>query len=289
MLDPAADAELQKLEAELKKMEAQWKQIKWEQGPCQSKMSDASGSEGICQVDVPAGYKFTGRAGTKILMDMTKNPFGTGDLGVLAPVEFTLLDEVDAWFLVYEWDPIGLIKDDDKNLDADAMLQGLQQNQERDNQQARITGRRELTLTGWQQPPFYDPDTKLLSWGIRLQSKQGGGESINYHSRLLGRRGVLSLNLVISPGLLQQALPHYKQIIKATSFQPGQTYGEWKTGNKVATYGLAALVTGGVAAGLAKSGILGKLGKFIIYIVIAVVAGIGSLFKKIFGGRSSTA
>jgi len=51
----------------------------------------------------------------------------------------------------------------------------------------------------------------------------------------------------------------------------------------VAGYGLTALVAGGAAGIAAKSGLLAKLGKGIVYLVVGAVAGIGAIFKKLFG------
>src|SRR5262249_19029916 len=135
---------------------------------------------------------------------------------------------------------------------------------------------------------FYDPQTNLLMWATRVRDNRGGMETINYNTRILGRGGVMSVNLVISPNLLQRELPKYKDIVKATSFQPGQKYSEWKAGDKVAAYGLTALVTGGAVAVLAKSGFLAKFGKLIIAAIIGIIGGIGVVFKKVFG-RQSTA
>ncbi len=78
------------------------------------------------------------------------------------------------------------------------------------------------------------------------------------------------------------------------SFKEGAKYADWKPGDKVAAVGLAGLIGGGALAVAAKSGLLGKLGimlakagKLVIVIVIAAFAGIVSLFKKIFTGRST--
>ena len=54
--------------------------------------------------------------------------------------------------------------------------------------------------------------------------------------------------------------------------------------DKLATYGLTALVVGGGAAALAKSGLLAKLWKPIAAAFVALVAG---LKRFVFGGRSA--
>ena len=76
-------------------------------------------------------------------------------------------------------------------------------------------------------------------------------------------------------------------LLGAVDFQEGHRYADFQPGtDKVATYGLAALVAGGV---LAKTGFLKVLiagliagKKFVIIGVIAIVAAI----RKFFGGKS---
>jgi uncharacterized membrane-anchored protein len=76
-------------------------------------------------------------------------------------------------------------------------------------------------------------------------------------------------------------------------YQTGETYAEYRPGDKVAKYGLAALVAGGAAVGAAKLGLFAWLAvifkkgfKVIIIGLIAVVAMFKNLFAKILGRRS---
>jgi uncharacterized membrane-anchored protein len=82
-------------------------------------------------------------------------------------------------------------------------------------------------------------------------------------------------------------------------FQPGNTYAEFDPKiDKVAEYGLAGLIAGGALAGAAKLGLLAgffkwivaavlALKKAIIFVVIAIVAGVKKLWASI-TGRSKT-
>jgi len=76
------------------------------------------------------------------------------------------------------------------------------------------------------------------------------------------------------------------QVLPMAEFDAGQRYADFKPGtDKVAAYGLAALVGGGIAA---KTGLLAKLGalllagkKFIVLIFVALAA----FARKLFGGK----
>lgn len=261
-----------------------WQSIRWEQGPCKSKVGH------IGEIDVPAGYKFTGLDGTRALLEITRNVPTPNDLGILCPLDYDLMGQAkpDEWFLVFEWDPVGYVKDDEKDkLNADEMLKSLKELQVQGNEQRRKMGLPTLELVGWARPPFYDPQTNLLSWGTRNRSENSPLISVNYNTRFLGREGVMSANLIISEEALERNLDKYKNVIKGYTFVPGKRYAEFRAGDKVAAYGLTALVAGGAAGLAAKAGWLSKLGKPLIAGVIFIFAGIGSIFKKIFGRKES--
>jgi uncharacterized membrane-anchored protein len=75
-------------------------------------------------------------------------------------------------------------------------------------------------------------------------------------------------------------------------YTEGESYAEYREGDKVAQYGLAALVAGGAAVAAGKmglfaklSGLIAKLGKGIIVVVIALGATIKKLYEKLTGKR----
>jgi uncharacterized membrane-anchored protein len=152
----------------------------------------------------------------------------------------------------------------------------------------------ELEITGWAVPPRFNDQTKNLEWALILKSKESGNITINHNTRLLGRRGVMEVTLMCSPEELQGLLPGYQKILEGFSYTQGETYAEYKSGDKIAEYGLTALVAGGGAYALAKSGLLGKLGlifakmgKAAILVVVGVFVAIKKLFSKLFGFRQS--
>jgi len=110
---------------------------------------------------------------------------------------------------------------------------------------------------------------------------------LNYNIRILGRRGVLVLNAVSSMSQLAEIEQVTPSILTAVDFQEGHRYVDFNPStDKVATYGLAALVAGGV---LAKAGFFKMIlaailaGKKLVLIGIAALAGI---LKKVFGRKT---
>jgi uncharacterized membrane-anchored protein len=90
----------------------------------------------------------------------------------------------------------------------------------------------------------------------------------------------MDVSLVVDPEDLASTLPEFKKLLSSYTFVEGERYAEFKAGDKVAQYGLTALVTGGAAAVALKTGLLQKIWKFIVIGAIAVAA----FFKKFVGG-----
>ena len=72
-----------------------------------------------------------------------------------------------------------------------------------------------------------------------------------------------------------------------TGFQylPGETYADVQEGDKIAEYGLAALIAGGAAAVATKKGFWAVLAGFFATawkFIAAAVVGLGAWFKSLF-------
>ena len=238
----------------------------------------------VATIDVPAGYLFVPRENMAKLNQLTGNTDSPSELGALFPTNG------DAWWLVFAFNGEGYIKDDEKDtLDADAILKVRQEGQVEDNKRRKQRGSRALTLVGWEKAPGYDPATHNLTWGLKLSEEGQPGFTINHESRLLGRGGSMSAILIVSADNYAQSVPTYDKLLKGYSFTPGNTYSEYKPGDKIAEYGLMGLAAGGVLAVAAKSGLLGKLLKPIIAGIVILGGAIASFFRKIFGrGQASS-
>jgi uncharacterized membrane-anchored protein len=245
--------------------------IDWTTGPATAELGD------IARIDLPAGFRFSGKDGTRRFLELTENPTSGRELGVIIPAD----RDSGLWFVIFEFDPIGYVKDDDKDdLDADAILGSIRKGTEAANEERRRRGWSTMTIVGWHTPPHYDLKTNHLTWAIN--GAGDGGNVVNYSVRLLGRRGVMDIDLVLSPEQVETIVPAFENVLDGFSFRTGSRYAEFRQGDKVAAYGLTALVAGGAGAALAKSGLLGKLWKAI---VIGIAALIGVL-KKLLGRRS---
>ena len=247
--------------------------IRWLEGPATADLDT------IAQVEIPKGFRFADRAGTKIFMELTHNVPGR-EIGVILPADAH-------WFITFEFNPVGYVKDDERNrIDADALIADIRSATERANAERRRRGWEAMEIVGWQQPPRYDAETHNLMWAIRGKSDRD--EVVNYSVRLLGRGGVMEADLVLDRQHLAESMPQLRDVLQGFSFKAGQRYAEFRPGDKVAAYGLTALIAGGVGAAAAKSGLLAKLWKAIVVGVMALVAAIRRLFGKTFGKPDSS-
>lgn len=246
---------------------AQFNALKWQPGPTEGDLG------GIATIAVPDGYSFLGRGDAGRFMELLENPSDGSELGVL-------LNDNDKWFVVFEFSEDGYVKDDDRDLDADAILESIREGTEQSNKIRQQRGWATMEILGWQQRPFYDQRTNNLTWSIRGSSD--GSANLNHSTRLLGRRGVMGANLVMAPEDAGNAVPAFNTLLSQFSYNPGQRYAEFARGDKVAEYGLTGLIVGGAGVALVKTGLLQKFWKLIVIGFIAL-AGAAKRFLSSLG------
>jgi uncharacterized membrane-anchored protein len=244
--------------------------VEWIEGPSAGDLGK------LARVVVPDNYVFAGAKDTKRLMEVMQNPVSGSELGFLAPVE-------EDWFIVFEYEPIGYVKDDEKDeLDADALLESIREGTREANKIRQENGWETLEVVGWHERPHYNQETHNLEWATLARSS-GGDTIINHNTRLLGRQGVMSATLVADPDQIETILPVSKSLLDGYEYLPGKKYSEFRSGDKIAEYGLTALITGGAAAVALKTGLLQKFWKVIVVGFIALVGFLKKVLATLFG------
>jgi uncharacterized membrane-anchored protein len=247
-------------------------ELHWINGPKQVQLF------GNASLQVPADYVFLDQAETAKLQALQHN-LGSGSEYFFAPKN-------GRWEVFFSYSGDGYVKDDEK-IDAPALLKNIEQNTLEGNKSRRERGWDEMQVVGWQTPPHYDTQTHHLEWAIDGKNMRTNDAVVNFNTRILGRGGVMSGVLVSSPDQLSEAIADFKTTLTGLEYLPGQRYAEYKPGDKIAKYGLAALITGGAAAIAVKTGlwkvILGGLiagWKFIAAAVVALFGGLARRFKR---------
>jgi uncharacterized membrane-anchored protein len=251
-------------------------QFHWQMGPKSLEL----GHE--VQLQLPATDAFLGMPDADRFLKQHGSFDNQGTLGIVVSQ-----DEKQGWAVIIEFAESGYIKDNDK-IDAGEILKSLKEGTEQQNKERAAHGFPALTVGDWTESPHYDSATHRLVWAIPATSTRG--TTINYNTRVLGRRGFVALNLLSSPETIAVEKANAATLLAATTFKNGARYEDFnaKT-DKVAEYGIMGLILGGAGiAAVAKTGLLAGLlkvliagGKFIAAGLIALFAGL----KRVFTGK----
>lgn len=247
-------------------------------GPADIKLRDQA------TLKLPAGYVWVPEpAAGQYMKAMGNHPDERG-LGLIFPQA-----ESDNWMVVAEYEPSGYIKDEDaQNWDVDDMFKSLQEGTEAANEERRAQGFPELSIVGWVEKPTYTADSHRLIWSMSARHKGAPADapmSINYNTYALGREGYVTLNLITGLNNIAQDKQHAQTLLAALSFDEGKRYADFNSStDKVAEYGLAALVGGLAAKKLGMfalaAGFFAKFAKVILLAGAGAVAVFTKFFKK---------
>jgi len=246
-------------------------ELPWEFGPTTGKLG------GRATIDVPEGYAFLDAQGAARFNEIAENPPTGADEYIVAPTDLH-------WVAFFHFNEVGYVKDDEK-LDPDDILSSIREGTEAANIEREKRGWDTMKILGWSFKPQYDQQINALEWAILAQMDRDGGQLINYNTRLLGRRGVMEVVVATDPQTLEASIANFKALVPGYEFGAGDRYAEFREGDRVAEYGLAALITGGAAAVAAKKGWLAAIGVFLVkmwkVLLIGLVA-VGASFRKFF-------
>jgi len=248
--------------------------------------------DGLATLNLSDAFRYVDPAGTETLLTgiWGNPPSSDKPLGMIVPAGFSPFNP-QAWCVIVRYQNDGYVKDNDaEKIDYTKLLKEMKEGVREGSKQRVKDGYPSIELVGWATPPRYDQQTHKFYWAKELKFGDSEGENtLNYNLRILGRRGILELNAVSGMSQFAQIEKATPEILSMVDFNAGNRYADYTPGtDKLATYGLAALVAGGIAAkaGLFKGLLVALLAlkKFVIIGVIAVIA----FVKRIFGKKPPT-
>jgi uncharacterized membrane-anchored protein len=247
------------------------------------------------EIDLPAEYLFLDAPQAKRFMEKLGNLWNDDLLGVITKGDAS-------WLVTVRYTEDGYVKDDEaEKMDAEEILGAIKEGTEEANKQRVKRGFKGLNVLGWSEPPHYERAPHHLVWGIKGHTEGDEDDTVNFNTRVLGRKGFVALNLIDGGKTIETSKPSVAALLAATSFKTGARYADFEAKtDKIAEYGLAALVAGGAGAAalkLVKVGLLAKFGGKLLVLLLAakkaIVLGLvalGAMFKKLFGrGRAEPA
>ena len=242
-------------------------------------------NKGLATLDLSSDFRYLDPRQTDLVLRAWGNPPGTETLGMLVPASVGVFTR-DGWGVIITYDEDGYVKDDDAaKIDYADLLRKMQQATREANAKRAKAGYATVELVGWAEPPRYDSAAHKLYWAKDLKFGDESTHTLNYNVRVLGRRGVLVLNAVATMGQIASVKRNMAKVIGFVDFNEGHRYADFVPGSdKVAEYGIAALIAGGIAAkaGLFKVllGALIALKKFILVALAAAAAYLRKLFRR---------
>lgn len=195
----------------------------------------------------------------------------------------------DQWIVVIRHIKEGYIKDDDaKNWNADELLKSIGEGVEQANRDRVARGFPEMQVIGWVEPPTYDATTHRLVWSMLAKHKgepDDAPKSINYNTYALGRDGYFSLNLLSDSEHIATDKAVARELLADLGYNSGKRYEDFSAStDRIAEYGLMALVGGAVVKKLGLFALLGalalKFAKVIALGAVAFGAGIMKFFRR---------
>ena len=244
---------------------------------------------GIAALDLTDRYTYLDPKDSEtFLTKVWANPPGSGSdtEGMLFPANADLLS-ADAWAVVLVYENDGHVSDNDaSSINFDDLLSQMKKQTSADNDDRVKKGYPAIELLGWAQTPRYDAAAKTIYWAKRLRFGDSQEETLNYFIRVLGRTGVLDLNVVASASQLARVNSEAPSLMSVVSFKPGSRYADYTAGSDhTAAYGIAGLIAGGVLlkAGFFK-GLIALLAPFWKAAAVAVVgalAAVKGFFKRL--------
>jgi uncharacterized membrane-anchored protein len=245
---------------------------------------------GVATLNIPENFYYLNPKDTKtVLEDVWGNVPGSAanSLGMLFPSEYTPFDG-GSWGVIIEYSEDGYVSDEDADeIDYSDLLDDMKSDTAAASAQRVEQGYEPIELIGWASEPFYDKTTHKMHWAQEIRFGDNATNTLNYDIRVLGRKGVLVLSFVASMDQMEMVKSNIDSVLAMSEFNSGYRYEEFDPSiDKVAAYGLGALVAGKV---IAKTGLLAAALIFLKKFGVLILIGLGALFVKLFKRQRQTA
>lgn len=171
--------------------------------------------------------------------------------------------------------------EDWREIDPKQLLESISENTENANKERRKNGIEEIHVVGWIQEPTLDRVNNTVFWAIEGKD-DNDVNFVNSIALRLSREGFEKLNWVTSKRRFKPFGGDLEVMLNSHNFNPGYRYSDYISGDKVAQFGIAALVAASVGGKIIKSGGLILLLKKFCGLIFAAIAALFYKLKKYF-------
>lgn len=180
----------------------------------------------------------------------------------------------------------GYIKGDDwNNVDANKFIKELISSTKEANKERIKNGYTSVQDVKWHIKPSYNKELGYVFYSLLVQFDDGS-ETYNSTAMVLGRKGYTDITFLFKNSVATLMPNEIDKFVKNFQYNQGAQYLDYKSGDKIAAYGVGALVAGSLGIkGLAKTGALAVILAFAKKLWFIIFFPFIFLFRKLTGKK----
>ena len=146
-------------------------------------------------------------------------------------------------------------------------------------------GYKTVSNISWHITPNFNKDLGYVFYSLLVEFDDGT-ETYNSTAMILGREGYTDLTFLFRENIAHLMPSEIDKVVKNFIYKTGAQYTDYKSGDKVAAYGVGALVAGSLGIkGLAKTGALAALAAFAKKLWFIILLPFIFLFRLVSGNK----
>ena len=180
----------------------------------------------------------------------------------------------------------GYIKGDDwSQVDPEEFLEQLKSASVENNKERMKNGYNTVQDIRWHIKPEFNKDLGYVYYSL-IVVFDDGNETYNSTAMVLGREGYTDLTFVFKESIAHLMPNEIDKVVQSFDYNSGVQYSDFKAGDKIAAYGVGALVAGSLGIkGLAKTGGLAVIAAFAKKLWFIILLPFIFLFRLVSGNK----
>ena len=176
-------------------------------------------------------------------------------------VDMYAMSDIDASQLLFSYTDSGYVKTDDwTKVDPDKFIKEIRENYKLSNETRKKNGQPTIMDVTWNKKPYLDDTLNSVYYALNVEWSNNTS-TVEGTAIILGREGYTTANYVgCDQGYNESMLLNLSKMHK---FNATKEYKDWKSGDKVAAAGIAALLASTLGVKFLKPGILAVVAIFL--------------------------
>ena len=176
-------------------------------------------------------------------------------------VDMYAMSDIDASQLLFSYTDSGYVKTDDwTKVDPDKFIKEIRENYKLSNETRKKNGQPTIMDVTWNKKPYLDDTLNSVYYALNVEWSNNTS-SVEGTAIILGREGYTTANYVGGDQGYSESM--LLNLSKMHKFNATKEYKDWKSGDKVAAAGIAALLASTLGVKFLKPGILAVVAIFL--------------------------